>query len=45
MLKENPSATFSDISKIIGKEWRGLSEEQKAIYIKRVNELKASNQG
>lgn len=32
MLEENPKLDFGDMSKIIGEEWRNLSDEEKKQY-------------
>ncbi len=41
--KENPEATFGELSKLKGPRWKSLTEEQKAVYQEKANELTKVN--
>ncbi|KAJ1960609.1 Non-histone chromosomal protein 6 [Dipsacomyces acuminosporus] len=38
--KDNPDVTFGQIGKILGAEWKGLSDSAKAPYLKKAEEDK-----
>jgi hypothetical protein len=39
----NPKAKFQDIGKMISKQWKALSEDEKQVYKDRANEINESN--
>jgi hypothetical protein len=38
--RERPTLAITEVSKLIGEEWRGLTENQKAPYEKKAREAK-----
>ncbi|PKY22848.1 HMG-box [Rhizophagus irregularis] len=41
VLETNPNMTVAEISKTIGENWRGMSEEQREVYLEKARNLKS----